>query len=135
MPRSPSHLSLGVQDFEKSGLVIDSDPPAKCLDLMRAGNPDKCSIIRGNRKTRWISGEDLLCVNTRIYQIQQRGFFCFPFSSETFSWRAQLSSACWDDEVFYSGRTLSNVPLCRPREDFIRFSSFDYFLLPFDFVH
>ena len=60
-------------------MVIDSDPSAKCLDLMRAGNPDKCSIIRGNRKTRWISGEDLLCVNTKIYQIQQRLFFVSLF--------------------------------------------------------
>ena len=88
-PFSPEpHLSLCVQDFGKSGLVSPDwfRPPAKCLYLMRVGNPDKCSIIRGNRKTRWISAEDLLCVNTKIYHPTKRGeFFCFPFHFETFS--------------------------------------------------
>ena len=91
MPPPPSpepHLSLCVQDFGKSGLVSPDwfRPPAKCLYLMRVGNPDKCSIIRGNRKTRWISAEDLLCVNTKIYHPTKRGkLFCFPFHFETFS--------------------------------------------------
>ena len=73
---------LSVQDFVSPDWFR---PSAKCLYLMRVGNPDKCSIIRGNRKTRWISAEDLLCVNTKIYHPTKRSFFCFPFHFETFS--------------------------------------------------
>ena len=115
----PSSKSVSEpQSVREKGVAPDwcRTRAAKCLDLMRAGNRDKCSMIRGNRKTRWISAEDLLCVNTKIYHPTKRSGEVFV---SLFIWNlfikvpatAQLSYACWDDEAFYSGGTLSNVPL------------------------
>ena len=118
-PTPPSSKSVSEpQSVREKGVAPDwcRTRAAKCLDLMRVGNRDKCSMIRGNRKTRWISAEDLLCVNTKIYHPTKRSGKVFV---SLFIWNlfikvratAQLSYACWDDEAFYSGGTLSNVPL------------------------
>ena len=94
MPEPPICPSLCPRVWENLVSLDWFRPPAKCLDLMRVGNPDKCSIIRGNRKTRWISAEDLLCVNTKIYQVptKERGgeAFLFLFSFETFSFCSSI---------------------------------------------
>ena len=52
---------------------------AKCLYLMIDGNPQKCSNIRGNRKTQWICVEDLLSVSSEINHSREESL-CILFA-------------------------------------------------------